>query len=402
MSNFDRMLAEATERPNPRFHGLLMKCVDKSGNTLYEKVIGHASLAPHASPLRADATLKIGSATKLITSIALLQCIERNLVGLDDPIASILPELAHPQIVSLDPSPNNNLTYTPAREPITPRHLLSHTSGLGYRFLHPTLMKWSSDPNSTYPGPSTIVMERYNTPLLFEPGQGWMYGSSLDWAGVLVRRLNGNIKLSEYFNAHIWSVVGRKPPFPTFYADGDVEYQARLLQAMKRTEGGGLEPAEFVHGNNPDDEEGGAGLACTMEDFVAVLQDLVKDEPKLLKSKTIDLMFEPQLPPAPHPARDMLVRLKPAWSMPAGPVEDEEVNHGLGGLLCLGPAESIGQPKNVLCWGGASNVVWWICRDEGVAGFFATQVSPFGAARELVDAWKKDCWEEWRRKSGQY
>ena len=171
------------------------------------------------------------------------------------------------------------------------------------------------------------------------------------------------------------------------------------MQATARTKDGGLEPTTFIHGNNPDDEEGGAGLACTMDDFVAVLQDLISDHPKLLKPETIDLMFTPQLPPG-HPGLPMLLQLKPAWDMVAGPVKDEEVNHGLGGLLCLGPALDVGQPKNVLCWGGASNVVWWICRDEGVAGFFGTQVSPFGAAKELVNAWKKDFWAMYRENYG--
>lgn len=90
----------------------------------------------------------------------------------------------------------------------------------------------------------------------------------------------------------------------------------------------------------------------------------------------------------------MLLQLRPAWDMVAGPVKADEVNHGLGGLLVEGEAPEIGQPKNMLCWGGSSNIVWFICKDQGVAGFFATQSSPFGddVVKDLVNAWKKDFW----------
>ena len=90
----------------------------------------------------------------------------------------------------------------------------------------------------------------------------------------------------------------------------------------------------------------------------------------------------------------MLLQWKPAWAICTGPVKDEDVNHGLGGTLTLGPAKENGQPKNVLCWGGASNVVWWICKDEGVAGFFATQMTPFADKKvlELTTAWRREFW----------
>lgn len=93
----------------------------------------------------------------------------------------------------------------------------------------------------------------------------------------------------------------------------------------------------------------------------------------------------------------MLLQLRPAWDMVSGPVKGEEVNHGLGGLLVEGETPEIGQPKNVLCWAGSSNIVWFICKDQGVAGFFATQSSPFGnaAVKDLVNAWKKDFWSNY-------
>lgn len=90
----------------------------------------------------------------------------------------------------------------------------------------------------------------------------------------------------------------------------------------------------------------------------------------------------------------MLLQLRPAWDIVAGPVSGEHVNHGLGGLLIQEETPEIAQPKNLLCWGGSPNIVWFISKDRGVAGFFATQMSPFGdgIVKEVVNAWKKDFW----------
>lgn len=275
---------------------------------------------------------------------------------------------------------------------ITARHLLAHTSGLGYWFIHPLLARWKTA-RGVADDDARTVAERLAYPLMFEPGQGWLYGCSLDWAGVAVSRLHGGISLEDYMIEHIWKRVGRTAPFPTFHPARHPEYESRLMQSAQRTPDGGLEHADLAYCAGLDDDEGGAGLAVTMADFVAVLQDLVSNAPKLLKPETIDAMFEEQLP------RDsqgvtMLKQLRPAWDIVSGSVKGEEVNHGLGGLLTLGESADLGQPRGLLCWGGSPNIVWFVCRERGVAGFFGTQVSPFGDAgvRELVDGWKKDFW----------
>lgn len=355
---------------------------------IYSKVAGYDSISPDASPLREDAVLKVASASKFITGIALLQCIDQGLLTLDEPISRVIPEVSDLNIID-NVTDSLEVIDHPPKTPITARHLLTLTSGMGYWFLNPLLTKWRKRPSFK---PSNFVTERYATPLLYEPGEGWMYGSSLDWAGVAVRRLH-DTTLEEYLIEHIWKPLGRSAPFPTFHISQHPEYKQRLMQGLERTPEGGLKETEFNFGDNPDDEEGGAGLACTMGDYLAVLQDLISPTPQLLKPATISMMFEPQLP-SHSTATSMLMQLKPAWDMCAGPVEEEHVNYGLGGLVVLAEAKDIGQPGNMLCWGGASNIVWWICRDEGVAGFFATQMTPFADKKvhKLVNAWKKDFW----------
>lgn len=245
------------------------------------------------------------------------------------------------------------------------------------------------------------LADRYNVPLVFEPGEGWCYGVSLDWAGIVVRRLHQNISLEDYLIQNVWKPVGLKAPFPTFHLSKEQNkgYKERVQKGVRRREDGGLEDFEFWQGNDEYDQPGGHGLVATAGDYLAVLSDLVSPTPKLLKPSTIAMMFEPQLPEG-SKAKEMLLELRPAWDLVSGPVPGESVNHGLGGLL-IGEAKEIGQPGNILAWGGATNTVWWASRELGVAGFFGTQLDPFGdgVTRELVDAWRKDFWSQFSKKA---
>jgi len=232
-------------------------------------------------------------------------------------------------------------------------------------------------------------------PLVFEPATGWLYGCSLDWAGVVISRLHEGMSLEEYMVENIWKPLGLSHPFPRFNIAKHPEYNSRIMHGSVMGKGGRLEPCDKWPFDNPEDQEGGSGLSATTRDYVAVLSDLVSDSPKLLKPATILEMFTPQLAPK-SPSIKMLLGLRPAWDTVSGPISEDAVNHGLGGLLCVGPVPEIGQPKNMLGWGGATNIIWWVNKELGVAGFFATQQAPFGNPNvtKLVDAWKKDFWSQ--------
>lgn len=278
---------------------------------------------------------------------------------------------------------------------------------MGYRFTHPLLGKRAEYLDNLRGGRRTFkVTERYNLPLIYEPGQGWLYGCSLDWAGVAVSRVNGGMTLEEYFVRHIWTPLGLQEPWPRFNIGLYPEYEAKILHGAKRvvdpdTGKERLEEYDTWAFDNPEDQDGGSGLSSTAKDFVAVLADLVSSNPVLLKEGTIKEMFSPQMP-VNGPGVEMLLKLRVAWDAVAGPIYPEYVNHGLGGLLCTGPVPAIKQPANTLAWGGATNVIWWANREHGVAGFFATQQAPFGneTVNGLVNAWKRDFWTRFEAMRG--
>jgi len=99
-----------------RLYSIINYCI---GKEIYNKTSGFLSLLPDAAPLHDSTVLKLGSATKLITSIALVQCVERGQIkGLDEPLTGILPELDGIQILKTV-TESSDFIYEPTKTPIT-------------------------------------------------------------------------------------------------------------------------------------------------------------------------------------------------------------------------------------------------------------------------------------------
>lgn len=229
------------------------------------------------------------SLTKLLTTIAVLQCVEDGLIGLDDAVDGILPELQEPQIIT--PKPDGSFKLTRAKSKITLRHLVTHTSGLSYDAMHPVLIAWRE---SRGEGPQVMsgkLPEAYSLPLLFEPGSGWVYGAGLDWAGMLVERLH-RTKLAAYMQKRLFNPLDLDRS--TFRPATRPDVMASLAQMWRRSDTGELVPISSPYPLNARNDSGGMGLVTSTSDFVAILQDLLKEKPVLLKKESVEEMFLPQ------------------------------------------------------------------------------------------------------------
>lgn len=236
-----------------------------------------------------DSTFWGFSCTKLLTTIAVLQCVENGLIGLDDPVVTILPELHSPDIIT--PETNGTFKLTPAKSSITLRQLITHTSGLAYDAMHPVLVAWRDSRGEKPQVMSGKLPEAYSLPLLFEPGTSWVYGAGLDWAGMLVERLN-NTKLATYMQRKLFKPVGLDSS--TFRPATRPDILANLAQMWCRSNMGELTEISSPYPLHARNDSGGMGLVTSTSDFVAILQDLLKDHPALLKPESVAEMFAPQ------------------------------------------------------------------------------------------------------------
>lgn len=236
-----------------------------------------------------DSTFWGFSCAKLLTTVAVLQCVENGLIGLDDPVDGILPELRQPNIITSEP--NGDFKLTPAKNKITLRHLVTHTSGLSYDAMHPVLVAWRASRGEKPQVMSGRIPEAHSLPLLFEPGSSWVYGSGLDWAGLLVERLN-HTRLAAYVQRRLFKALGLDSS--TFRPVTRPDIVANLAQMWSRSDTGELSPIPSPYPLQARNDSGGMGLVTSTSDFVAILQDLMKEKPVLLKKESVAEMFSSQ------------------------------------------------------------------------------------------------------------
>ncbi|KAF2673222.1 beta-lactamase [Microthyrium microscopicum] len=378
-SEWEAILAEATKREADIAPGLVLLAVDKNGKSLYHKACGFNSRLPDAPAIKDDDIMWIASCTKLLTSVCALRCVERGQVDLDEDLGqSHLPEFKNPMVVTLDDS-EKGYNLRPAKNPITLRRLLTHTSGVAYEWGDSRLRAWRKDVGPIPDDKKGFMQHLYDIPLLFDPGEGWVYGGGIDWAGILVGRLN-NTTLGGYMEEHIFKPLGMKDT--TFYLSTRPDLEKRLVRAGKRGPDGGMIPFEgMVFRAEAHDESGGGGLWSCATDYIKVLADLIKDEPTLLKRDTVvNMLAKPQLKDG-EALKALSKGRGGAVAANAANPSDAGINYGLGGMVQVKTSAFL--PGGTLSWGGLPNLKWFIHPELGIAAMYATQVMPSGDAKNL-------------------
>lgn len=302
----------------------------------------------------------LASMTKLITTIALLQLVERGQLSLDEDITPHVPALAQQPVLS-PTSSSNAATTTPRVTPITLRHLLTHTSGIAYPFLDPILSKLKAEKTgSRDPISGRTVAERYGLPLLFEPGTQWQYGASLDWGGAVLESVAG-VDLETWVQQHIVSPLGIPRESMTFFPHRvpglvDSPRFARMSIRNKSTKRVEFAPGQGERYLVNDDAFGGEGLYADLTAYAEVLHSLLLDDGRLLSPKTTAQMFVPAIP-TPEAKVSLLRQLEtPDWIVGVVP-HTGEYDWGLGGLLVDGDSHPY-RRRGALFWSGMFNLTW--------------------------------------------
>ncbi|OBT71565.1 hypothetical protein VF21_09579 [Pseudogymnoascus sp. 05NY08] len=136
MASLDEQFQQACDARD--LPGVVLLASDTTGKFKYEKAFGMKS---PGEKIDINATFILASCTKLMTTIAAMQCVERGQIQLDDDVSTVLTELKDIQILTGFNEETNEPTFTPAKNKITLRHLLTHTSGLGYTGMNPLLTR---------------------------------------------------------------------------------------------------------------------------------------------------------------------------------------------------------------------------------------------------------------------
>jgi CubicO group peptidase (beta-lactamase class C family) len=277
--------------------------------------------------------------------------------------------------------------------------MLTHTSGNAVDMLNPVLMAWRKNRGEESNAWATSVTELFELPLIFNPGEGWVYGGGFEWGGKVLSRLNGGMSCEEYVIENIFKPLGCKEPWPTFDVAKHPDTKILLVETAQRTENGGTAPTVVPTGENVKDEMGGSGLVLSADHYTAVLSDIISDTPKLLKLETVTALFTPQFLPG---SKELEGLRSPEgrliYSVWSGVNEEDQVNHALGGLFVRNEQSNFGQPDSMMMWDGALNTAWFASRKHGVAGVICCQLIPPSDPKfvELFSCFKKDFWKTWQ------
>ena len=217
------------------------------------------------------------------------------------------------------------------------------------------------------------------TPLLFDPGDKWEYGTNLDWCGQIVEAITGK-RLGEVFKTRIFEPLGMND---TSFDLTDA-MRRKLAGVHARGADGSLTPMDFELPANPEVHMGGHGLYATVGDYMRFirmwLNDGAGDNGRVLKPETVRMAAQNHLGDKKVTALPGVI---PSLSNDAEFFPGQSKSWALTFMINNEQAPT-GRPAGALGWAGLANLFYWIDRANGFGGFWATQILPFGDPASFV------------------
>ncbi|MEO8723134.1 MAG: serine hydrolase domain-containing protein [Sphingobium sp.] len=338
------------------------------------------------SPLADNALYRIASMTKPITSVAFLILLERGQIGLDTPVADILPEFAQLNVAAETMS-DGSFSLRPPASPMRMIDLLRHTSGLTYSFQQRSAIdqlyaERQLDTFQQKRSSDDYITALAEIPLEFSPGASWNYSVSTDVLGVVIERVSGE-SLDSFFERHIFGPLMMRDSF--FQVPDD--RIGRLTDAWMLDDTGEIslyDRGAHSRWRLPQKSwSGGGGLVSTAHDYHRFCQMLLRggelDGARLLSPKTVALMTANHLPSG----ADLASISQSMFSEST----NEGIGFGLGVAVTVDPARSL-LPGSAgeYYWGGLLSTTFFIDPVERIIAILMTQVMPssaFTIRREL-------------------
>lgn len=353
----------------------LVSLVSRRGET-HVHAIGRKALdAPE--PIRRDTIFRITSMTKPIAAVAAMILVEECRLRLDDPLDPFLPELANRRVLTRFDAP---LTDTvPARRPITLRDLLTFQLGWGMgmvadveapivKAVRELGLAGFGPPEQDTPLTGDEYLRRLGTlPLMFQPGERWLYGVGAPILGVLLERVSGQ-PLESFLWARIFDPLrmvdtGFSVPAGKLSRLAPAYWPNDATGALDLTDG----VADSKWNKPPVFADAGAGLVSTVDDYHAFSQMLLGGgrlgDTRILSRVAVELMTTDQLTPTvkAHPS------LPPGWD-----------NRGWGFcvMICTGRDQLWSTPGR-FGWDGGYGTSWAADPREEMTAILMSQRAGF-------------------------
>jgi CubicO group peptidase (beta-lactamase class C family) len=339
--------------------------IARHGLIAYHQAFGMANIES-GKKMQTDSLFRLYSMTKPVTSVALLTLYEEGKFQLTDPLEKYIPGFKDVKVFAGLDGKGTMILETPKRK-ITIQDIFRHTAGFSYGFGDTPVDKAYQQAGIDFAKMNSLkelVDKLSKQPLLYQPGERWVYSLAHDVQAYLVEYFSG-MRFDKYVQAKIIRPLGMKDAVFGI----PQEYVGRYTTNYGPAKQGGIEPIDkpetSSYSRYGDHPFGGLSLSSTAMDYFLFAQMLLNrgklDSERILGRKTVELMTSNNLPP----------QVPDIGTMGSG------TGYGLGVSVLLDPARagnigSVGQ----FGWGGAATT--WVIIDprEDMIALFFTQFMP--------------------------
>jgi CubicO group peptidase (beta-lactamase class C family) len=352
--------------------------VARRGHQAFFRSFGQMDVAA-AKPMADDTIFRIYSMTKPITSIALMSLYEQGMFQLDDPVSRFVPSW-HAQRAYVS-GEGETMVTEPLNRPVSIRDMLRHTGGLTYGgglpgvgIQHPVDHIYRGLKVRSVGGGDSMIsfMDKLSqTPLVYQPGERWMYSLSTDVCGALVEIISGK-PFGQYLQETIFDPLGMVDTAFQVSADKQHRFAANYSRAEDKSLKLIDDPQKSPYLQTPGFLSGGGGLTGTTADYMRFCEMLRRggelDGARIIGPRTLAMMHMNHL----KDGQDLTQAAIGAFS--------ETSNAGVG--FGLGFASTMDQvAAGVLgggdyYWGGAASTIFSVDPKEDLSMVFMTQLMP--------------------------
>ena len=304
LARIDQMCADAIKKGD--LPGIVSLVV-RNGKIVHWKAYGMADNQAGRT-LKRDDIFRIASQSKAITSTAVMMLWEEGKFQLDDPISKYIPEFKNPQVLKSFKYSDTTYTSEPAKSEITIRHLITHTSGIGYGIIDGNeqmkMIYGKAGVTDLFSTEKITIAESVKKlaklPLHHNPGEKFTYSEGLDVLGYFIEVVSG-MPFDQFLKTRIFDPLAMNDT--RFYQPE--EKAGRLVAVQQKTDGKWTKyPVTFYDTDYPVKGaktffSGGAGLSSTAKDYATFLQMYLNggelNGVRLLSRTTIEAIMSNQI-----------------------------------------------------------------------------------------------------------
>ncbi len=342
------------------------------GGEVHSHAVGNLAI-DRAEPMECDSLFRIASLTKPITAVAAMILVEECKIRLDEPVDRFLPELANRKVLKRIDGALDDVV--PATRPISVRDLLTLRLGIGYLMIpfagYPIqialrdaqLLQGPPQPQ-LWPAPDEWIARVGALPLMYQPGERWMYDLGMDIVGVLIARA-AKQPLADFLQERLFEPLGMKDT--RFHVPA--EKIRRFADCyFAQAEAGPLHIYDAaVQGQwsvPPAFPAGASGLVSTADDYLAfgemLLNKGVHGRERVLSRASVEVMTTDQL--------------TPEQKAVSGLLPDSFESHGWGfGLGIITKRRNMAESVGMFGWDGGLGTSFYADPQEKLVGVLMTQ-----------------------------